>query len=135
MPSITQPRNLPGGRRVWLDGEVADFVDALHDLDERLALVQTVDGRWEIWRVAEDGQEVIVCRSPRGAKLDRSIIIKLAQNDARRQDVVDRIIKQNDLAEKHRLDHAEESFNVALDRLLSRTWRGRVPTNVEDLNL
>lgn len=135
MPSMTQPRSLPGGRRVWLDGEVADFVDALHDLDERLALVQTVDGRWEIWRVAEDGQEVIVCRSSRGAKLDRSIIIKLAQNDARRQDVVDRIIKQNDLAEKHRLDDAEEKFNVALDRLLSRTWRGHVPSNVEDLNL
>ena len=45
------------------------------------------------------------------------------------------MIRQNELAEKHRLDAQEEAHNVAVDRLLSRVWKGHVPTNVEDLNL
>ena len=60
MNTMIQPRNLPGGRRAWLDPEVADFVDAMMRLDDRLALVQTEDGRWEIWRCAEDGGEHMV---------------------------------------------------------------------------
>jgi hypothetical protein len=132
---MMQPRTLPGGRRAWLDGEVADFVDAMMRLDDRLALVQTVDGRWEIWRCAEDGSEHMVCRSPVGAKLTLSVLERLAQGDTRRHDVVEKMIRQNDLAEKHRLDAQEEAHNVAVDRLLSRVWKGHVPSNVEDLNL
>ena len=99
MPAMMQPRNLPGGRRAWLDGEVADFVDAMMRLDDRLALVQTEDGRWEIWRCAENGSESIVCRSKPGARLSFQILEKLAQGDTRRVDVVDRMIRQNDLAD------------------------------------
>lgn len=135
MPAMMQPRSLPSGRRAWLDGEVADFVDAMMRLDDRLALVQTEDGRWEIWRCAEDGSEVIVCRSPAGARLDQSVLVRLAQNDTRRHDVVERMVRANDLAEKHRLDEAEEAHNVAVDRLLSRVWKGRVASNIEDLTL
>ena len=135
MNTMIQPRNLPGGRRAWLDPEVADFVDAMMRLDDRLALVQTEDGRWEIWRCAEDGGEHMVCRSPIGARLSPEILHRLAQGDTRRVDVVDRMIRQNELAEKHRLDAQEEAHNVAVDRLLSRVWKGHVPTNVEDLNL
>lgn len=135
MPTMMQPRNLPGGRRAWLDGEVADFVDAMMRLDDRLALVQTEDGRWEIWRCAEDGGEVLICRSAPGARLGPAVLERLARGDTRQHDVIGRMQRENDLAEKHRQDAEEEAYNVAVDRLLSRVWRGRVPTNVEDLNL
>lgn len=135
MASMTIPRNLPNGRRAWLDGEVSDFVDAMTRLDDRLALVQTEDGRWEIWRCAEDGSEVIVCRSPQGARLGPDVLERLARGDTRRDDIVGRMQRDNDLTEKHRLDAQEEAHNVAVDRLLSRVWKGHVPSNIGDLSL
>jgi len=133
--TMMQPRTLPGGKRVWLDGEVADFTAALTALDPRLSLIQCEDGRWEIWRVAEDGSEHIVTRSPAGARLGPAIIQRLAENDSRRTDPVDNMIRKNDLAEKHRQDAQVESQMVALDKLLGRIWKGPVPSNVEDLSL
>ena len=132
---MTAPRTLPNGKRVWLDGEVADFTAALTALDERLSLVQCQSGRWEIWRVAEDGTEHIVTRSPVGARLGPAVLKRIAENDTRRTDVVGNLIRKNDLAEKHRKDAQVEGISVALDKFLSRTWKGRVASNIEDVSL
>lgn len=124
---LEQPRTLPGGERVWIDGQVADFVDALHRLDDRLSLTQTPDGRWSIWRVAEDGTEHRVCISGPGARLDQSIIHHLALNDSRRFDVAGDMIRANEQRIAAVDAKAEEDKMVAYDKMLSKAWKGRVP--------
>ncbi len=135
MSTMTQPRNLPNGKRVWLDGEVAEFVDHLTQLDPLLALIQCDDGRWEIWRVAEDGSEHIICRSQPGARLGPEVLQRLAAGDTRASNPFDKVIRANELVEKHRQDDMIESTFLGVDRLLSKAWHGRVTSVIEDTSL
>lgn len=134
------PRTLPDGSRAWVDSHVKDFTDALTAYDDRLALVQNQRNHtWEIWRVAEDGSEYIVMRSKPGrdAQLGPGVIQHLADRDARRHgtSLVEGLIKHNEKAEDDARARYEESAFLALDKMLSKSWRGHVPSNIEDLDL
>lgn len=121
-----------------MDSYVKDFTDALTRYDERLALVQTNVGHWEIWRVAEDGTEYRVIRSKvPGAGLGPGVIEMLAQRDMQRQGAqqVEKLIQHNERVEKEAQDKYHEAAYLALDKMLSKSWRGHVPSNVEDLDL
>jgi hypothetical protein len=134
---LIAPSSLPDGSRVWMAPETKDFVDRLEALDPRLALVQNPGESWSIWRVPEDGSPPVhVMRSKPGAKLCPEVIEMLRRRDTRAgHDPVEEIIRHNELAAKRAADAEEEAMFLALDKMLSKAWRGRVPTNVEDLNL
>lgn len=121
--TIISPQTLPNGCRVWLDPEVADFTDHLKALDPALALVQHEDGRWSIWRVAEDGSEHVIARSQPGARLGPGVIERLRRGDSRNRDVAGDMIRQNNLAEKHRADAEEENLQIALDKVAQKAYR------------
>jgi hypothetical protein len=131
--ALDQPRNLPSGHRVFLPGEVADFIDAMERLDPRLCLVQRPDKGWSIWRNPEDGSPAVpVAHGPKGGgRLGPEILHRLAQHDGRRFDVADRMLKAN---EKHVNDvnaKADEDKMVAYDKMLSKAWKGIVPKTEE----
>jgi hypothetical protein len=131
--SLIAPMNLPNGSRTWVAPEVQDFVKRLEALDPRLALVQNENGSWSIYRVPEDGSEPRhIMRSTPGAKLDPQVIERLRARDTRAgHDPVEEMIKANDKAMKDRQDRTVEERFLAIDRMLSKAWRGRVPQTDE----
>lgn len=127
---LTLPKRLPDGSYVWLDPETVDFAQRLSELDPRLALVRNADTSWSIWRLAEDGSEVCVARSRPGALLDPEIITKLRENDTQARgytDLAARLEKHNAQVEQDRIADDEELLLESVDRVLSKSWRGRVP--------
>jgi len=88
---IAHPETVDG-RQIWLDPEVEDMIHKLHygdatmgwEGDPALALYRTLDGRWELWRLENDGEYRRFCRSAPGAKLDNRLIMELVAHDARR---------------------------------------------------
>lgn len=135
---LIAPHALPGGSRVWLAPETRDFIQRLEELDPRLALVKNADGTWAILRVPEDGTgPVCVMRSKTpNAKLCPDVIEMLRARDTRRgHDPVEEIIRHNNKVQKDAEDKAVEQRFLALDKMLSKSWRGRVASNVEDLSL
>lgn len=134
---LDQPRTLPGGFRAFLPGEVADFVDALEQLDPRLCLVQRQDKGWSIFRNPEDGSPAVpVCHGPKGGGgLGPAVIHRLAAGDSRRHpNLADQIIKSNEANVKAVDEKADEDKMVAYDKMLSKAWKGRVPSNIADLD-
>lgn len=135
--SMMIPTRLPAGSTAWVDLEVRDFTERLTELDDRLALVKEPGERWSIYRVPEDGSPAKhILRSKPGAKLGPHVIELLRRGDTRNGATpIEDIIRHNTLVEKHRQDAKEEAAAVAFDRLMSKVWRGHVPSNVEDLDL
>lgn len=133
------PFRLPTGKTVWLDLEVQSFVDRLKAYDDRLALIKdNPTGRWEIWRVGEDGKEHFILRSKPGAKLDAAKVIGMLQaGDTRApgNDPIGRMIANNERVENEMEKKVEEATLEAMDKVLSKAWRGRIPTNVEDVSI
>lgn len=88
---ILHPQNLDG-RAIWLDPEVQDLVDRLHlgdptigwEGDPRLAIYRGPGRTWELWRLENDGEYRMVCKSRPGLGLDNRLIVRLVQHDARR---------------------------------------------------
>ena len=120
-----------------MPGEVSDFIDAMERLDPRLCLVKRPDGGWSIWRSPEDGSDAVpVAHGPQGgSRLGPEILERLAQHDTRRVDNVgDRIIKSNEALVKRVNDKAEEDKMIAFDKMLSKAWKGHVPSNLSDLD-
>ena len=137
---LDQPRTLPSGFRAFLPGECVDFIAALEALDDRLCLVQRQADHprgpgWSIFRNPEDGSEAVpVAHGRPGARLGPGVIAKLAEGDSRRHDVADRLIKGNEANVRRVVHEAEEAKMVAYEKMLSRSWRGRVPSNLADLS-
>ncbi len=132
---LTAPHTLPGGQRVWLDGEVQEFIQRLAEFDPNMALYQDPDGSWLIARIAEDGSVHYIMRSKPGARLGPHVIAKLIEGDTWRRgnNPVERMIRHNEKVVRDSEAEAEEATLVALDKMLSKSWRGRVPSNVEDI--
>jgi len=141
--ALDQPRTLPSGFRTFLPGEVVDFITALEALDDRLCLVQRSADHprgvgWSIFRNPEDGSPPVpICHGPRGGGgLGPEVIHRLAANDSRRVgNIGDKIIKANEKRVADVNAKAEEDKMVAFDKMLSKAWRGHVPSNVEDLDI
>lgn len=129
---LTAPQTLPGGQRAWVDGEVAEFTQRLSEFNPNLALYQNPDGSWLIAEITEDGGVHYVMRSKPGARLGPQVIEKLKQGDRRHHDVVGRVIAYNDKVSRAAAEAEIEGKFVALDKMLSKAWRGRVPSNIED---
>jgi hypothetical protein len=132
---LTAPQTLPGGQRAWVDGQVAEFTQRLAEFNPNLALYQDPDGSWLIAEITPDGAVHYVMRSKPGAHLGPQVIEKLAQGDRRHHDVAGRVAAHNDKVERDSAEAEREAKLVALDNLLSKTWVGRVPSNVEDLDI
>lgn len=133
---ITAPTTLPGGQRVWLAPEVRDFTDRLHRLDPRLALVQSPDGRWSIWRVPEDGSDAVCIMRAKSvsAKLCPEVVEMLRMRDTRAgHDPMEEIIQHNAKVVKDADDKIEETTNIAFDKMMSKAWKGRVPQTAEGI--
>ena len=113
--------------------ETRDFTERLEALDPRLALVQNADTSWSIFRVPEDGsQPRMICRSKPGAKLSPEVIHRLQMRDTRHgHDPMEEIIKHNERRSKELEDQRVEARFLALDKMLSKSWRGRVPSTEE----
>lgn len=136
--SLTLPQKLANGSQVWLDPEVMEAARIISAYDDRLSIVKNQDQSWSIYRVAEDGQEAVVARSKPHAKLDPHFIVKKLQDgDTRRRgnDVVERVIKQNEKRERDMDSKYEDNVNDAMDKLMSKAWKGRIPSNIEDVNI
>ena len=131
--NLIAPADLPDGSRVWLAPETRDFIRQLEELDPRLALVQNADSSWSIFRVPEDGSEPrCICRSRPGAKLAPEVIHRLRMRDTRSgHDPIEEIIKANERHAKHLADAEVEAKFNAIDRMLSKSWKGRVPVTAE----
>ncbi len=132
---LTAPQTLPGGQRAWIDGEVAEFTQRLAEFNPNLALYQDPDGSWLIAEITPDAAVHYVMRSKPGARLGPQVIEKLAAGDRRRHDVVGKVIANNDKIRADKAEADREAKLVALDNVLSKVWRGRVASNVEDGSL
>lgn len=140
--ALDQPRTLPSGFRTFLPGEVADFVDAMERLDDRLCLAQRqadhpLGPGWSIFRNPEDGSPPVpIAHGRPGARLGPGVLQRLAENDSRRHgNLADKIIKANEKRVADVNAKAEEDKMVAYDKMLSKAWRGHVPSNVDDLDI
>lgn len=125
MSGLTIP-TVQNGRGLWLDPEVQDIVDMLHngvptlgwEGDPALALYRTQDGRWELWRLEDDGEMRMVCRSRPGMRLDQTLIMRLVEHDSRRKDVMAEMIRGNDELEDRRHKEAIEALMEPMDKVL-----------------
>lgn len=82
---------------------------------------------------AEDGSDpLMICRSKPGAKLGPELIERLRARDTRAgHDPAAEMIRNNDrVAEEIREREVEARF-LALDAMLSKAWKGRVPSTDE----
>lgn len=118
MSGLTIP-TVQNGRGLWLDPEVQEIVDMLHngvptlgwEGDPALGLYRTEDGRWELWRLEDDGEMRMVCRSRPGMRLDHTLIMRLVEHDNRRRNVALATWAENDRLQ-------EEKERQAIDRLM-----------------
>lgn len=125
MSALTLP-TVQNGRGLWLDPEVQSIVDMLHngvpalgwEGDERLALYRTEDGRWELWRLEDDGEMRCVCRSRPGMRLDETLIMRLVEHDSRKRDVMADLIRDNDALEDRRQKEAIDALMEPMDKVL-----------------
>ena len=133
--SLIAPLTLPNGSRQWVAGETQDFTARLAALDPRLALIQNGNGSWSIMRVPEDGSEArLIMRSKPGAKLCPEVIEMLKSRDTRAgHDPVEEAIRHNDKIVKDAEDAAAEARFIAVDKMLSKAWKGRVPKTLEGI--
>ncbi len=111
--SITAPEFI-NGRMLWLDGEVREVVQEMQAIDPALALYRDGD-RWLVYRHAEDGSMHLVTRSKPGASL-LGLPTALRLHDARQRNVVDEVVRHNDVvrreAERRQADIEAEARDV-----------------------
>ena len=129
------PHNLPNGRKAWTDTEVLDFVANLQRYDDRLSLVKVPEvGAWEIWYCPPDQKPHMVMQSKPGARLGPAVIEALHQHDMQRgKDPVEEMIRKNAAREQQLQAEAEEGVLVALDKMLTKSWRGRINSVIDEL--
>ena len=81
------------GRSLWIEPDVARVLDRIQngdpvkgwEGDPRLAVYyEPQEKRWELWRLENDGQYRLFCRSKPGAQFDESIIDALIAHATRR---------------------------------------------------
>lgn len=101
------------GRRLWLDATMRDLIHKLHhgdpvigwEGDERLGVYwDEPNERWEIWRLEDDGQYRLVCRSPRRSVFDERVLWDLCRWDRqrRRTSLADETIEHNQRLKRER---------------------------------
>ena len=119
-----------GNKRLWVDPEVQDIVDRLHngdatlgwEGDPRLALylVNTPEGQtWELSRLEADGEYRTVCRSRPNLSLDLSLIRHLVAHDLRKkqeQDILDLVDAENKKIQEKAQSASEDRLIEGLDR-------------------
>ena len=113
MTALVHPVTVDG-RRLWIDGAMTDLIDKLHfgdpirgwEGDERLAVYWN-DPVWEVWRLEDDGEYRMVCRSAPGVPFDERLIDRLCEWDQRRRkrDLHREIVDHNERVSAQR--HAE----------------------------
>ena len=133
--SLYAPVNLPGGQQIWESTEVHEFVARLKELHPDLALYRRNDGAWEIWECAPNQPPAYIMRSKPGAKLSPEVIERLRQHDVRYNDVAERTIKNNEQVKRDAEERAMHKLYDSIDLMLSKAWRGKVPSNVEDIDI
>lgn len=83
-----------GGNRLWMDGTMSDLIHRLHhgdptkgwEGDERLCVYWNAPTeRWEVWRLEDDNEYRMVCRSGPGVPFDERLIENLVAWDVRRR--------------------------------------------------
>lgn len=126
MTSLAHPIHV-GGRSLWVDGAMTDLIDKLHngdpirgwEGDPRLAVYWN-DPRWEIWRLEDDNEYRMVCRSAPGVPFDERLIDRLCEWDMRRRkrDLHVEIAEANDRVRAgKRAAHDEYMTEEVLPRL------------------
>ena len=122
---IVHPETVDG-RRIWIDPEVQEIIHALHygvptlgwEGDPALALYRTVDKRWELWRLENDGEYRRFCRSTPNAKLDHSLILQLVAHDVRRgYNPHTAIVQHMTKLENDRDKEAQEKMTESLEKV------------------
>lgn len=126
MSSLQLPTH-HGPATLWIDGDVAELVKAMHEGDptlgwegdERLGIYRNDKGQWEIGRLGEDGQMYLILRSRPGAVLDRSVLVRLAEADQRRRNAttLEDIMDENDRLMAAREQHTVEAVTEASTKL------------------
>lgn len=130
--SAVIPHVLPSGHAMWLAPEVIDFAERLKELNDRLALFKDTDGSWLIAYVPEFGEPEYVMRSTPGAPLGPHVIDQLKLAWRRFHDPVERMIQHNEKLEAQRRYELEEATLSAIDKMLSKSFRGRVTSTLDD---
>jgi hypothetical protein len=84
------------GRRLWMDTLMRDLIHKLHygdpvkgwEGDPNLAVYWNApEERWEVWRLEDDGEYRIVCRSLPGVVFNDKLIDNLLAWDRRRRSI------------------------------------------------
>jgi len=122
MTGILAPEILDG-RRLWIDPVMADVIHKLHtgdatkgwSGDPRLEVYfEPTKRRWELWRLEDDNEYRLVCRSAPDVVFDDRLIELLVANDKQRgiATLGERIVAQNDerdrVVQQRNDDHINE---------------------------
>ena len=108
------------GRRLWMDTPMRDLIHRMRfgdpvkgwEGDDRLDLYwNQPERRFEIWRLEDDEQYRIVCRSDPGAAFDERVLDALIAWDGhrRRRSIVEEVIEHNTNLDAQ-LDAAREEW-------------------------
>jgi hypothetical protein len=121
------------GRRIWMDGPMHDLIHRIRygdpvkgwDGDQRLALYFNGETeRFELWRLEDDEQYRLVCRSGVGIPLDERIIDALIGMDGRRRqtNLATEVREHNDALEASRAHQRDEWIHEDLAPRLRHAW-------------
>ena len=134
MSSLVHPEFLDG-RRVWLDPVMEDIIGKLHngdptkgwEGDPRLEVYfEPTQGRWELWRLEDDNEYRMTCRSQPGVPFDDRLIEHLVAHDRRRfkTSLHDQIAAQNEAIDREvrrkNDDYINEEVNPRMDWALKK---------------
>ena len=132
---LSQPRYLPDGRVLFVEGDVLDIGRRLNEGDAtrgwegdptmrlvRASSTSSGSGEtwwWEVWRDSEtDGEPYCCLRSKPFAALDARIIDLIVAADSRKRDVVAEVHTHNERILRDRQAAADERMEEANDKLL-----------------
>jgi hypothetical protein len=134
--SLVHPEIIDG-RRLWLDPAMQDVIDKLHngdpvkgwDGDPRLEVYCTPTGDgpvWELWRLEDDNEYRMTCRSKPGVPFDDRLIEHLVAHDRRRfkTSLHEQIKAKNEAIDadirRRNDDYINEEVNPRLDWALKK---------------
>lgn len=92
MSGLVHPEVIDG-RHIWVDPVIADIVSKLHNGDPTKGWAgdpalevyfEPIERRWELWRLEDDREYRMVCRSGPGIPFDERLIEHLVAHDRRR---------------------------------------------------
>lgn len=121
MTGILAPEILDG-RRLWIDPVMADIIDKLHlgdptkgwEGDPRLEVYfEPTHRRWELWRLEDDNEYRLVCRSAPDVVFDERVIELLVANDNHRgiKSLHERIVDHNEALNREIEERNDEFIN------------------------